>query len=57
MKPGATKLVWLETPSNPLWGVSDIEVAARIAHAAGAALAVDSDLGDPGFQPTARARR
>jgi len=28
-----TKLVWLETPSNPLWGVSDIEAAARIAQA------------------------
>ena len=25
LKPGTTKLVWLETPSNPLWGVSDIE--------------------------------
>ena len=36
VKPGATKLVWLETPSNPLWGVSDIAGAARIAHAAGA---------------------
>ena len=29
LKPGTTKLVWLETPSNPLWGVSDIEGAAR----------------------------
>ncbi len=28
LKPGTTKLVWLETPSNPLWGVSDIEGAA-----------------------------
>ena len=25
VKPGETRLVWLETPSNPLWGVSDIE--------------------------------
>ena len=44
-----TKLVWLETPSNPLWGVSDIEGAARIAHAAGAALAVDSTCATPVF--------
>ena len=36
MRPGATKLVWLETPSNPLWGVSDIAGAARVAHEAGA---------------------
>ena len=47
VKPGETRLVWLETPSNPLWGVSDIEGAARIAHAAGAALAVDSTCATP----------
>jgi hypothetical protein len=35
-----TKLVWLETPSNPLWTVTDIAGAAEIAHAAGARLAV-----------------
>ncbi len=47
VKPGATRLAWLETPSNPLWGVSDIEGAARIAHAAGAVLAVDSTCATP----------
>jgi cystathionine gamma-synthase len=47
VKPGETRLVWLETPSNPLWGVSDIEGAARIAHAAGATLAVDSTCATP----------
>ena len=52
-----TKLVWLETPSNPLWGVSDIEGAARIAHAAGALMAVDFDLRDAGLQPPAAAWR
>jgi cystathionine gamma-synthase len=49
VKPGATKLVWLETPSNPLWGVSDIEGAGRAVHAAGAALAVDSTCATPIF--------
>jgi cystathionine gamma-synthase len=49
VKPGLTKLVWLETPSNPLWGVSDIEGAARVAHGAGAALAVDSTCATPIF--------
>src|SRR5271168_881953 len=49
VKPGATKLIWLETPSNPLWGVSDIAGAARIAHAAGAWLAVDSTCATPVF--------
>jgi cystathionine gamma-synthase len=47
VKPGATRLAWLETPSNPLWGVSDIAPAARIAHAAGAVLAVDSTCATP----------
>ncbi len=28
VKPGVTKLVWLETPSNPLWGISDIAESA-----------------------------
>ena len=49
LRPGVTKLVWLETPSNPLWGVSDIEGAARAAHAAGAVLAVDSTCATPVF--------
>jgi cystathionine gamma-synthase len=49
VRPGSTKLVWLESPSNPLWGVSDIEGAAAIAHAAGAALAVDSTCATPVF--------
>ena len=49
LKPGAAKLVWLETPSNPLWGVSDIEGAARLAHVSGAVLAVDSTCATPVF--------
>jgi len=44
-----TRLVWLETPSNPLWSVTDIAAAAEIAHAAGAALAVDSTCATPVF--------
>ncbi len=42
-----TKLVWLETPANPTWVVSDIAAAAEIAHAAGAKLAVDSTVATP----------
>src|SRR5690606_8360221 len=37
--PGRTKLVWAETPSNPLWTITDIAAVAEIAHAAGARLA------------------
>ena len=47
MRPGETKLVWLETPSNPLWTISDIEALAVIAHEAGARLAVDSTCASP----------
>lgn len=49
VRKGRTKLVWLESPSNPLWGVSDIAGAAEIAHAAGAALGVDSTCATPVF--------
>jgi cystathionine gamma-synthase len=47
IRPGRTRLVWIETPSNPVWTVTDIAEAARIAHAAGALLAVDSTVPTP----------
>lgn len=47
MRPGRTQLVWIETPANPLWGLTDIAAAAEIAHAAGARLAVDSTAASP----------
>ena len=47
LKPGATKLVWVETPANPTWSVTDIAAAAEIAHKAGARLAVDSTVATP----------
>ncbi len=45
--PGRTKLVWAETPSNPLWTITDIAAVAEVAHAAGARLAVDSTTASP----------
>src|SRR5262249_20766192 len=47
IRPGQTRLVWIETPSNPLWTVTDVAEAARIAHAADALLAVDSTVPTP----------
>jgi cystathionine gamma-synthase len=47
VRPGATKLVWVETPANPLWSVTNIAAAAEVAHAAGAVLAVDSTAATP----------
>jgi cystathionine gamma-synthase len=47
LRPGKTALVWIETPANPLWTVTDIAETARLAHAAGALLAVDSTVATP----------
>jgi cystathionine gamma-synthase len=47
IKPGTTKLVYIETPGNPLWTITDIAAVAEIAHAAGALLAVDSTAATP----------
>jgi cystathionine gamma-synthase len=45
--PDRTRLVWIETPANPLWSITDIAGAAEIAHQAGALLAVDSTTASP----------
>ncbi|HEY8710347.1 MAG TPA: PLP-dependent aspartate aminotransferase family protein [Burkholderiaceae bacterium] len=47
IRPGRTRLVWIETPANPLWTITDIAATAAIAHAAGAQLAVDSTVATP----------
>ncbi|MEO7853214.1 MAG: aminotransferase class I/II-fold pyridoxal phosphate-dependent enzyme [Rubrivivax sp.] len=47
VRPGKTKLVWVETPANPLWTITDIAATAKIAHQAGALLAVDSTVATP----------
>ena len=39
---GKTALVWIETPSNPTWDVTDISAVAKLAHEAGAILGVDA---------------
>jgi cystathionine gamma-synthase len=44
------RLVWVETPSNPLLNVVDIRRAADAAHAAGAILAVDNTFASPYLQ-------
>ena len=47
LRPGVTRLVWIETPSNPMWCVTDIAAAAEIAHQAGALVAVDNTVPTP----------
>ncbi|MFD5429777.1 cystathionine gamma-synthase [Streptomyces sp. NPDC127084] len=45
-----TKLIWVETPSNPLLGITDIAHIAGIARAAGAKLVVDNTFASPYLQ-------
>jgi cystathionine beta-lyase/cystathionine gamma-synthase len=45
-----TKLIWVETPTNPLMNITDIEAIAGIAKAAGALLCVDNTFASPYLQ-------
>lgn len=45
-----TKLVWIETPTNPTLKITDIEAAAKASKAAGALLCVDNTFMSPFFQ-------
>ncbi|MGN7947408.1 cystathionine gamma-synthase [Microbacterium sp. 22215] len=45
-----TKIVWIETPSNPLLKIVDIALVAEIAHAAGAIAVVDNTFASPALQ-------
>ncbi|WP_426309356.1 cystathionine gamma-synthase [Cellulosimicrobium sp. E-16] len=45
-----TRVVWVETPTNPLLGVSDIAALAGVAHDAGALLVVDNTFATPYLQ-------
>ncbi|MFC4783392.1 cystathionine gamma-synthase [Nocardioides sp. MAHUQ-72] len=50
IRPGETKLVWVETPTNPLLNIGDIEALAAVAHDAGALLVVDNTFASPYLQ-------
>jgi cystathionine gamma-synthase len=47
IRPGRTRVVWVETPSNPTWAITDLAGAARVAHDAGAYLVADSTVATP----------
>ncbi|MGW4497148.1 cystathionine gamma-synthase [Micromonospora sp. NPDC004336] len=50
VRPGSTKIVWVETPTNPLLGIADIAALAAVAHDAGALLVVDNTFASPYLQ-------
>ena len=45
-----TRLIWIETPTNPTLKISDISAITRIAHASGALLCVDNTFASPALQ-------
>ena len=50
VRPGETTMVWVETPTNPLLTIGDIEALAGVAHDAGALLVVDNTFASPYLQ-------
>ncbi|NYG07423.1 cystathionine gamma-synthase [Phycicoccus badiiscoriae] len=50
IRPGQTKIVWVETPTNPLLGIADVTALAEVAHEAGALLIVDNTFASPYLQ-------
>ena len=50
IRPGETKVVWVETPTNPLLNIADIAALADLAHGAGAVLVVDNTFASPYLQ-------
>ena len=50
LRPGSTKVVWVETPTNPLLGIADIAAIAQVTHEAGALLVVDNTFASPYLQ-------
>jgi len=47
IQPGKTKLIWIETPANPMWSITDIAATCDIARTAGVMVAVDSTVATP----------
>lgn len=46
----ATRMIWVESPSNPLLAITDIELVSRVAHKAGSLLVVDNTFATPYLQ-------
>src|SRR2546429_204121 len=47
IRPGRTRLLWLETPANPMWEITDLAAVCDLAHAAGVRVAVDNTVATP----------
>ena len=49
LKAAPTQLLWIETPANPTWEITDIAAATSLAHGVGARVVVDSTIATPVF--------
>ncbi|HEY6594194.1 MAG TPA: cystathionine gamma-synthase [Asanoa sp.] len=49
-RPGKTRIVWIETPTNPLLGIADLAATAALAHDIDALLVVDNTFASPYLQ-------
>jgi cystathionine gamma-synthase len=47
IRPGRTRLLWVETPANPMWEITDLAAVCELAHSAGARVAVDNTVATP----------
>jgi cystathionine gamma-synthase len=47
IRPGRTRLLWVETPANPMWDITDLASVTAIAHAADLRVAVDGTVATP----------
>lgn len=47
LRPGTTRIVWVETPSNPTCAITDVAATAEVAHAAGARVVADGTVATP----------
>jgi cystathionine gamma-synthase len=54
IRPGQTSIVWVETPTNPMLAVADIQALAGVSHDAGARLVVDNTFASPYLQQPMR---
>src|SRR6266536_1639970 len=47
IRPGRTRLVWVETPANPMWEITDLATVCELSHTAGVRVAVDNTVATP----------
>ena len=57
IRPGRTRLLWVETPANPMWEITDLAAVCGLAHAAGGSGRGGQHGGHAGADPAVRVRR